>query len=768
MKKILSLFVIALFVFTLAACGEDSDIQGMIDDVVRCAEDPEAEGCDDLISDIVDDEATAEFLADTVLSNFEGDLTHITALMETLDFTSSMKTEFTFSVLEDEVINYIQVVVTNNTIENEFGSVTHRIIEFDANGEEILIETIMEEVTTGVNVYLNFSPFRELMIENGDPETSDVLDVLGVSGDWLMFKLDDSLANMVELEVVKDLVITAFEEEFGETFFFDLQTELDLGLAIAPLEDYGIDLGMFFDYIVDEDYMSAETMLDTIDFDNLVFDLDAEYLVPKLVTVLTDYKTELDAALFATDAHIANIELLGTDEWLNSLNDDEIVILVDVLEEANAMEGDADLSVILEQYYADTLDHYLVMMFLDDPEVEFELSMVDGFDFTAFKATMDTLDYNAFYNETIDFDLFFEAVYDGQEAFDAYLLELALTAPGHASILTHYSFLVLELGPYMFIMDDIDYAFTNLGMFDEFFTLDYYLENNLLTTELEIMEDFEILTTVTLEPIAYAYLFQDVIGEAVLYLNGFQSFELPYIENINCPTGEICEPLPSYQDLMTDLALLGDVEVSMLYAPNNPNEMVTTIDFTDFINNLVMLEQEPVIDLSIKITVSEPKEVIIPTVNTDMNMVAEDFAKFSLSILAYDALEDISDYYAMYPNEEIVFGDSVQLDTFGEYLNLSLAFDLNSSYVEMGGSIISPDLTIQLFWNDGTPIFTSPVGLDELLIVVGPDSEAPETSEVYQYYVNKVDEDNFNMTKLLFVYIFNDTYQFEEIAIPEK
>ena len=113
------------------------------------------------------------------------------------------------------------------------------------------------------------------------------------------------------------------------------------------------------------------------------------------------------------------------------------------------------------------------------------------------------------------------------------------------------------------------------------------------------------------------------------------------------------------------------------------------------------------------------------------------------------------------------FGDSRDLDTFEDFVDLSLAFDLNMSYVEMGGSLLAPDYTIQLFWHDGTPVFTGPLGYQELLDIVGP--EGPGTSELFQYYVAKVDENNFNMTKLLFVYIFNETddYIEEPIAMPE-
>lgn len=773
MKKLLSFIIVTLLVFTLAAC-DGKDTQEIIDDVLDCIDNPEAEGCEDYIPDPTDERTVEEILADTIIENWDGELTHVTVLMDSLDFDDSMemKTEFSFSVIEDGETEYINAVVTDNMVETVDGLVLHRVIEIDFSGEELYLETILKEVSTGVIVYLNFAPIRLLLVEEGEQEVSDGLDVIGLTEDWFMFKFDDSLANMVELEVVKDMIVSAFFEDFGDSFFYDLQDELDLELGIDPLSDYGLDIGMFIDYLIDGEYDDAETMLDAIDYETLIMDLDAAYLVPELTELLTNQAFDLDAAGFVTATHIIYLGANGTEAWLDSLTEAEIVILVEVLIDAEAEEGDLDLSIVLEQYYAGTLDHYLIMMFLNEPDVETDLSSIPGFDFVAFKATMDTLDYDAFYAEEMDLDLFLNAAYEGQVAYDAFMVNLALTAPQTASILTSLSGIVLEVEQYMYIIDDIDYAFDSLDMFEEFFTLDYYLDNNLLTTEVEKTVEFGILTTVTLEPIAYAYILQDVLGEAVTYLDGFQSFDLPYIEFINCPVDETCEPLPEYQELMGQLALLGGVEYTVLYDPSNPNEVVTKIDFTEFINNLAMLDEEvttaPVIDLSIQVTVNEAATVTIPTEVSDVNMVAEDFARFSLSMLAYEALGEVFEYYYDNPTEvALSFGDTRQLDTFGDYLNLSLAFDLNMSYVEVSGSILNPEYSIQLYWNDGTLVFTTPLGLAELLVVVGPGTGGPATNAVFEYYVDKVDEDNFNMTKLLFVYIFNDANMNNEAPAPE-
>jgi predicted small lipoprotein YifL len=770
MKKILSLVLLAVLMVTLAACGEDSPVK--IDDILDCISNPDTEECQDLIPDENDDRAAKEILADTIVENWDGDLSHIIALLDALEVSDAMEveTEFSFSVMEDGENHYIHVVMIDNTVDSEDGMILHRTLNLDFDGEEILIETIFQEVETGVHVFINFAPLREMLIEEGDDEAVDVFNTLGVTEDWLLFKFDDSLANMVEIEVMKDIVVSAFFEEYGETFFYDLQDELDMELTINPLADYGINIGMFCDYLVDGDYEDAEMMLDGINHEELVLDLDMSYLVPELVIVLEDYKTELDEALFDTDAQILSLQELGTEAWLNSLTEDQIMTLVEVLVDSESMEGDVQLSELLEQYYDGTLDHFLVMEFLNDPDIAYELSMIPSFDSVSFTNVMDNLDYDAWYLETFSVEEVLNAVYEGQDAFDAYILDLSLTAPQSAAIFSEFSEMVAELQVFMYVVDDIEYAFDNLSMFEEFFTLDYYMDNDILTMEVEKTEDFAILTTITLEPIAYAFVLQDVIQTTVTYIEGFESMELPYIQFINCPAGATCEPLPEYTELMMNLGLLGEVEYTVLYDPSNPTEVITKLDLTDFINKMAMMDEyvtsEPVIELSFGMTIRQGEAITIPTDVSDMNIVAEDFAKFSLAILAYEALEDVTEYYFENPSEMLMFGDTRQLDTFEGSLDLSLAFDSNMSYVEMGGSIVAPDYSIQLYWHDGTPVFTGPVGYLELLDVVG--DEAP-TAEMYQYYVDKVDEENFNMTKLLFVYIFNetDTYYEEPIAFPE-
>ncbi len=775
MRKVLSLILLSLFTVTLAACSGD-DLSIVPEDILDCIADSTAEGCDDIIDDITDDRSVEEILADTIIENWDGELTHISLLMDAMDIEDAIEveTEFSFSVIGEDGNHYIHVVMIETTLQTEEGMILHRVVDFDLDGEEIIFEIIFKEVPTGVHVYYNAAPLKELLLENGDEEPLDLLDVIGATEDWFMFKFDDSLASMIEIEVIKDIIVSAFFEEVGESFFYDLQDQLDFELTINTLSTYGINIGLFFDYLIEGDIDNIDLMLEAIDIDSLLLDLDAAYLVPEINILLDEYSAEFALEGFVTADQIVFLNEFGTKAWLNQLTDSEIIILIEVLIDANSEPGDPDLSVIIEEHLAGTLDHYLIMQFLNDPEVSVDLSEIPGFDFDGFKATMDTLDYDAFYLEMLDMEALYDAIYNGQVAFDLYLVDLALTAPQNASILTAFSGIVFELEAYKYLVDDINYVFDNLIMFDKFFTLDYYLDNDLLKTEIEKTDEFGILTTVTLEPISYVFILQDLIEETVLFLDGVQSFELPYIQFINCPTGETCEPLPEYTDLMMDLALFGEVEYTVLYNPINSNEITTKIDFTDFINKLAMIDgevtAEPVINLSFQVTVREAGEIVIAESVNDVNMIAEDFAKFSLSMFAYEALENVAEYYFDNFGEiTLDFGDTRQLDTFGEYIDLSLAFDLNLSYVQVGGSLLAPDYSIQLFWSDGTKVFTGPLGLAELADVVMPETGIQPTNEMFQYFVDKVEDENFNMTKLIFVYIFNETnivYEDTEEEVP--
>ena len=92
MRKILSLTLLGLLLVTLAACGGKKTI--IPDDILDCITDPNAEGCDDIIPDPTDNRSAEEILADSIIQNWDGDVTHLNNLLAAMDFTNSMEMDF--------------------------------------------------------------------------------------------------------------------------------------------------------------------------------------------------------------------------------------------------------------------------------------------------------------------------------------------------------------------------------------------------------------------------------------------------------------------------------------------------------------------------------------------------------------------------------------------------------------------------------------------------------------------------------------------------
>ena len=135
MKKFISLLLIALFTITLVACGGSDDVP---EEIIDCLLNPDAEGCeiDPGDDDPVDDRSAAEILADGIIENWNGDVTHLNTLLDSMDFTNSMEltAEFNFEITDnggvDKIIN---VVLTDSYLFQGTGDILHRNINMNTN-----------------------------------------------------------------------------------------------------------------------------------------------------------------------------------------------------------------------------------------------------------------------------------------------------------------------------------------------------------------------------------------------------------------------------------------------------------------------------------------------------------------------------------------------------------------------------------------------------------------------------------------------------------
>ena len=717
---------------------------------------------------IVDTRTPEEILADSIVANWDGEFTHIDLIMDNLDTETSMEftTEFNLAIRDvfDSVLEtkYFNAIITDNYLFEETGTTMHRFITVNIDGEIHFIEFIFEEVATGVIVYINIEDLVDFLnAEN--PDVTYVLNTLGVSEDWLMFRFDDTLDNLIELEIAKEMIIDIFFLEFGDNFFYDLQNDLDdrLELLIPDLITYGVDIGLFVDHVLNEDFVAAELLVENIDYELLIFDLDAAYLVPEIVQLLTDNAIELDLAGFptATKILLLNDPLTGTEAFLRSLTEAEISIFLDIVVDPNLPIEAPDLSDMYDAYLAGTLDHEIVMYLLNSPEVELKMMEIPGFDFWAFHAAMDALDYDAFYLEEVDVELLAQAIYEGQAEFDIFVAGLVATAPESASILAAWSGTVLELEQYMVIIDDINYALDNLFIFEDYFDIQYYLDNDMIVLDIEANSDAEIETTLTFDGPEYVTLFEDVIDDVYWYLDGFEYFEMPYVEHLNCPIGETCDDFPQYTEIVDKFAELGYVDIVVTYDPSDPGQVSTLVDFTDFADAFIQMNDDitgSVIDMSVLFTVSEDGAITIPTETANVNEIAQDFAKFSLYFMTYDFVRDAMQHYvansAYYMANPLEFPGVHYFDDYDE-IQASLAFDSSMSYITVGGTVAAPTISCTLFWADGTEVFDNPVTLTylDLMMFDGPPAHVD-----YLVMLDGVDEVNWNLTKMIIVYLFAD------------
>lgn len=332
MKKVISLFLVVLLTITLAACGGNDDPQDIIDDVLDCVADPSAEGCDEIIPDPTDDRTVEEILADAIIENWDGETTHLNTLLDALDFAESMElqAEFNFQALDSEDVEHIiNVVLTDSYVFLPGDSILNRNVSMNIDGEMVDFTMIFEEVPTGVIIYLEISNLRDLL-EEENSEANEVVTVLGVDTDWLKFSFNDTLVNMIEIEVMREILSQVFFSEMGLTVFYDLEDniELDTGLTLA---DYNLDIGLIMDKLSSGDYSGFVTMFEGIDFDTLLFDLDGVILVPKLVEFLTENQTDLETEGFDVVNGIIYLEANGTEAYLGSLSETDITTFISIL-----------------------------------------------------------------------------------------------------------------------------------------------------------------------------------------------------------------------------------------------------------------------------------------------------------------------------------------------------------------------------------------------------------------------------------------------------
>lgn len=753
MKKIVSLLLVAFLALALAGCNGKVDK----DAVLNCISNPEAEGCEDFILDPNDDRTIDEILADLIGENWDGKLTHLSVMMENMDFSEAMKmtTEIDVSVDVNSSITDVSLITTDSYVYAETGTVMQREMVIQYGTQNISIQIIYEEVPTGVIVYLNAGYVIELL--DGTIVT-DLLSMVDATDDWFMFSFDDSLSNVVEFEVAKDMLIGLFYQAYGEEFISEFETTF-FEQSLINLADYDIYLAVMFNEFAEGNYVELQVLFDGMDVEGLVVALDAMYLVPVIVQNIGEYQTELDSAGFDTSSQITYLEENGTELWLLQLSEDDLVTLLDVVVDPQMEPGSPDLSILAEEFYAGTLSHYIVMSLLEDEDVKASLEAIEGLDYDVLYTAMDELDYDAFQMEFVDAELLFAALYEGETEFEAFVEELTATAPETASILAAFTGVAGDFQENSGYIKDMQYAFESLSIFEKYFSMDYYLEQNYLNIKVEENGDFEILTTMNIDDSTYPEIYADFVADTFTFLNGFDTMVVPHVQYVNCPTGEIdCAEFEEYNDMLDMLNELQDIDMLVTYNLLEPNAMNMSIDLADFAEGLIEYQFPQwrdtgysILQFDVNVSVSNDAEITIPENANDVNAIAEDAARVSLLYTAYSVITQLDSLF--YNTDANMSLGQHFLSDYEYSIDLNLAYDINKSYIIISGDLADPDYEIQLYWIDGTKVFDEPVSsvyYEEVLMNGIP------THEQYVEAIGLVDEENFSITKLVFVYLFTN------------
>lgn len=350
MKKIILLFAAFVLSITLMACNRN------ISDLEICLKDPTAPECqtacpagqelvgqnclevcpdgehregEDCVVDtlecpngqheeagvcVLDDNRTPEEIGiDVLVNGYDGNIAFLSTAMVNMHFENAltMTSELNFEITEDiDEVHYIEATIVDSFVYDDTnGDMIKRNLTLDVDNEiTVQFSVILHEVPTGVHIYIEVEPIiAELALEN--PEAAEILNWVGLEHQWAVIKLDDSLQNVVEIEVLKDMVVALFFSEMGETFFVDLQENMIEPQIGFDLSQYDVNLGVLVDFIIEEDWVNVEAEIMGIQHENILLHADAMYVAPMLREFLLDYELDLEAAGFNFDTLIPLLDV---------------------------------------------------------------------------------------------------------------------------------------------------------------------------------------------------------------------------------------------------------------------------------------------------------------------------------------------------------------------------------------------------------------------------------------------------------------------------
>ncbi|MFW6318817.1 MAG: hypothetical protein ACOC1L_01390 [Bacillota bacterium] len=785
MKKIMMLVVLVLFTIALSACGlGEGDADDIVDDDPIVDDDNNDDnddndngdnddndngdngdndnddngdndngddddndngdnGDDDDEPNISEEEAAA--LALTEL--YEGDLTFLADRMETMDLATMHEIETVLSVeYDDEFSEETETVVidlTERYIEYAEGVLIQQEQVFTENGETIAtLSMITDYEGDSMTIYVDITDVYDQLVDMVDTEFLDAFDI---ESGWVKFTFSDSMTNMLEVELFGDFLHAVVVAQ--DPTLEDLESIEDDFVAMLGVDkaSANIELQLLFDTLFTFDLNAIMAHIFDINVDLLIDGGIENVIEPDLLSMMETYETELKDAGIPYDTYYDTLSNDGLFELLETMTASDAVIVGGYL-------GIPYLDVLVEEYdssmtLAENAQAVIVAIL---PSMQEDIETMDGIDYDALYAVIDTLDVELFLTqaETFDYNAMVMSLVDG-----TYMnFYNNMTETEIKMILSVFNeMLIDEFGPITAVLS-YDVLLNDLDRFTTYTDISTYLTDpDMVSSEPTIDDDYIVetegyITYEMLENISLSFL-----QDAYAWLDQLAYIELPEVDPINCDGASCEETFDPYIQLMDMLSTMDDMPVTFTVDPMDDETMWLNADISNLINTL----SDPTGDTepytaTLDITIRDTTTIEDIDEFTDLNETLEEFAKFIFIDEIRLLMEDIS------MNAELEEGETVTLESVIDDVPQTLGiFDASLTTFTLDDG----DLEADFVYVDGVDVFDDEVTLSQLDSIYSDNTVT--RSEVLDQ-IGLLDDTTFSMTRLLLLFMSDMYYETPE------
>jgi hypothetical protein len=288
--------------------------------------------------------------------------------------------------------------------------------------------------------------------------------------------------------------------------------------------------------------------------------------------------------------------------------------------------------------------------------------------------------------------------------------------------------------------------------FEEYLTYQYYIDEEFLSVDAEIVNEDNVLTTVTLNPVNFDNVFEDFITEFYWFLYEFPGSEVGYVEVLNCPAGQNCEEFDAINEVADATANLDPITVEFLFDPSGDKSMEIDVNGKAFLQSLADEESySPVVVSEAKMSMSMSESATI-TLPSNAKMVEDALEEAVMMSLVEELGRNIEQVTQDLYWNQLEDG----LYTLEQYPN-AWSFSNPAIDREMSTILISEGATLfTLYWRDGSMIFDAPISGEEMSNLIELNIYNPDFSRANLLAVIGVlDEANFSTGKAM-VYLMMD------------